>query len=543
MFLPDRFVKGTCPTCKALDQYGDNCEVCGATYSPTDLIDAYSVVSGSKPVLKESEHFFFKLRECSEFLESWLSTPNRLGAEAKNKMQEWLDSGLNDWDISRDKPYFGFEIPDAPGKYFYVWLDAPVGYLSSFMHYCNLHGLDSIALWNSPDTEIHHFIGKDILYFHSLFWPAVLDGAGYNTPHSIHTHGYVMVNGHKMSKSRGTFMTANSYLQSGLNPDYLRYYYASKLSNKIEDIDLALDDFVARVNSELVGKFVNIASRSSGFLAKYFNNRLANSIVDTTGLLARIQNSSDAICALYNEREFAKAIRLIMSLVDEVNQYTDNAKPWILAREDSQHNELHEVCSVLINAFRMLAVYLKPVTPDLVCKIEDFLDIKPLIWQDSTNLLVAHTIKNYQHLIIRIDTKMIDKMLEINTTPAIPTEVAPSQVYEPIADTINIDDFAKLDLRVALIKDAKAVDGADKLVQLTLDIGCEVRNVFAGIKSAYKPEELIGKYTVMIANLAPRKMRFGLSEGMVLAASFEEKSSGIYILEPNAGAQPGMRIR
>ena len=568
MFLPDRFVKGTCPKCKAVDQYGDNCEVCGATYAPTDLLDAYSVVSGSKPILKDSEHFFFKLSECGEFLKTWITTPGRLGVEAKNKMQEWL-TGLNDWDISRDKPYFGFEIPDAPGKYFYVWLDAPVGYLSSFMHYCQLNGLDFDSLWNSKDTEIHHFIGKDILYFHSLFWPAVLHSAGYNTPTAVHTHGYVTVNGQKMSKSRGTFITAESYLQSGLNPDYLRYYYAAKLSSKIEDLDLALDDFVARVNSELVGKFVNIASRSSGFLAKYFNNQLVENIVDTdkflakyftnqlielvsdtNGLLAKIQAVADEICAFYNEREFGKAIRLIMSLVDEVNQYTDNAKPWLLARDETKHAELHQVCSVLINAFRLIAIYLKPVTPDLVARIEDFLNIEPLMWHDSKILLEKHTIKNYQHLIIRIDTKMIDTMLELNATSVAVNENSSNQVekdsaqaYEPIADTINIDDFGKLDLRVALIKDAKAVEGADKLVQLTLDIGCELRNVFAGIKSAYKPEELIGKHTVMIANLAPRKMRFGLSEGMVLAASFEDKNSGIYILEPNAGAKPGMRIK
>ncbi len=545
MFLPDRFVKGSCPKCKTEDQYGDSCEKCGATYAPTDLINPYSVVSGSAPVLRESEHYFFKLSECGEFLSSWLAAEDRLQPEAKNKMQEWLQSGLQDWDISRDKPYFGFEIPDAPGKYFYVWLDAPVGYLSSFLHYCQEQGLDFNQLWNGKETKIYHFIGKDILYFHALFWPAVLENAGYRTPDGLFVHGFLTVNGQKMSKSRGTFITARSFLDSGLNPEFFRYYIASKFTNKIEDIDFSFDDFTARINSELVGKYVNIASRSAGFLAKRFNNILASELTDSE-LVAKLVAGKEELANLFSEREFAKAVKLIMSLVDEVNQYVDNQKPWLLAKDPEDEVRLHQVCTVLINAFRIVAIYLKPIVPNLIQKVENFLAIPSLQWQDLNTLLLNHTINNYSHLINRVETAMIDKVIELNQQElAGKAEISSQNIqsYEPFAETISIDDFAKVDLRIAKIVAANHVVGADKLIQLTLDIGNETRNVFAGIKSAYDPEALVGKFTVMVANLAPRKMKFGMSEGMVLAASFEDKNGGLYILEPHEGAKPGMRVR
>lgn len=545
MFLPDRFIKGTCPKCKSADQYGDNCEVCGTTYSPTDLINPYSTISGSTPVLRESEHYFFKLSECHEFLEQWLNTDNHLQSQAKHKMQEWLESGLQDWDISRDKPYFGFPIPDTIDKFFYVWLDAPVGYLSSLLNYCNKQNIDFDNLWQDENTKLYHFIGKDILYFHALFWPAVLHYSGNKTPESIFVHGFLTVDGQKMSKSRGTFITARSYLESGLSPTFYRYYIASKLSNKIEDIDFSLDDFVARVNSELVGKFINIASRSSGFIGKNFGNKLASNITDSS-LLNKISSAQADIASYYTNREYAKAIKLIMATVDDINLYVDNTKPWILAKDSSRHEELHQICSTLINAFRLISIYLKPVVPELVAKIENFLNIAPLVWADLDTIITDHIINPYSHLITRIEPHMIDNMLEINKASAnnMVNTSTTEQQYEKIAETINIDDFSKVDLRIAKIVDAKHVDGADKLIQLTLDIGNEQRNVFAGIKSAYSnPEELIGKHTVMVANLAPRKMKFGLSEGMVLAASFDDKNSGIYILEPHAGAKPGMRVR
>ncbi len=548
MFLPDRFVKGTCPKCGAEDQYGDNCEKCGTTYAPTDLVNPYSVVSGTTPVLRESEHFFFKLSECGEFLQQWLAADGRLQAEARNKMQEWLEGDLQDWDISRDKPYFGFEIPDAPGKYFYVWLDAPVGYLSSFMHYCQENNLDFQQLWNSPDTRIFHFIGKDILYFHALFWPAVLHNAGYRTPDGLCVHGFLTVNGQKMSKSRGTFITARSFLDSGLNPEFFRYYIASKLTARFDDIDFSFDDFVARINSELVGKFVNIASRSAGFLAKRFANKLAANLTDDSILFHLLTLKND-IEDLYSEREFAKAIKLIMQGVDEVNQYVDNVKPWLLAKDLDGEAELHQVTTTMINAFRILAIYLKPVIPALVTEIEKFLNVAPLSWADLDSYLLGHSINNYVHLISRVEPALIDKIIELNSkeTPMIDNravvETVVAQQYEPFAATIGIEDFSKVDLRIAKIIAANHVEGADKLIQLTLDIGNETRNVFAGIKSAYDPAALVGKYTVMVANLAPRKMKFGLSEGMVLAASFEDKHGGLYILEPHAGAQAGMRVR
>jgi methionyl-tRNA synthetase len=546
MFLPDRFVKGTCPKCKTEDQYGDSCEKCGATYAPTELINPYSAVSGSTPVIRESEHYFFKLSECGEFLTDWLSAKGRLQAEARNKMQEWLDGGLQDWDISRDKPYFGFEIPDAPGKYFYVWLDAPVGYLSSFMHYCQQKGLNFNELWNSPDTEIHHFMGKDILYFHALFWPAVLHNSGYRTPDNLCVHGFLTVNGQKMSKSRGTFITANSFLSSGLNPEFFRYYVASKMTAKIEDIDFSFGDFVARINSELVGKYINIASRCAGFISKRFNNRLAANLDQE--LINGVLAIKTELAGLFQEREFAKAIKLIMRVVDEVNLYVDNHKPWLLAKEDGKEQELHLVCTSLINAFRLIAIYLKPVVPQLVAKIELFLNSAPLMWSDLEQLSLNNEINNYSHLINRVEPFMIEKIIEINQQQldaqnTLTKPDAENIVYEKIAETISIDDFSKIDLRIAKIVAASYVVGADKLIQLTLDIGTETRNVFAGIKSAYDPANLVGKHTVMVANLAPRKMKFGMSEGMVLAASFEDEHGGLYILEPHEGGQAGMRVR
>lgn len=492
--------------------------------------------------MRESEHYFYRLSEAGEFLNSWLADAGRLQPEAKNKMQEWLDGGLQDWDISRDKPYFGFEIPDAPGKYFYVWLDAPVGYLSSFLHFCQEKGLDFDQLWNSPDTDIYHFIGKDILYFHALFWPAVLHDAGYRTPSGLCVHGFLTVNGEKMSKSRGTFIMAKTYLESGLNPEFFRYYIASKINSKIEDFDLSLDDFTAKINSELVGKFINIAARSAGFISKRFGNYLATDIVDET-LLVHVLSIRNEVAELFNTREFAKAIRLIMAIVDDVNQYVDGAKPWVLAKETGKESELHQICSLLLNAFRIIAIYLKPVLPELVHNIELFLNSGTLSWESLNGYLLGQQINTYNHLINRIEPMMTEKLVNVANNQDSDVEKQVAINYEPIAELIGIDDFSKIDLRIARIVAASHVEGADKLVQLTLDIGSETRNVFAGIKAAYNPTDLVGKHTVMVANLAPRKMKFGISEGMVLAASFEDKNGGLYILEPHEGAQPGMRVR
>lgn len=411
IFLPDRFIKGTCPKCHSTDQYGDSCEVCGAIYAPTDLIDYYSTISGNKPVLKASEHYFFKLSECGKFLQKWLDTNGRIGIDAKNKMQEWLDSGLQDWDISRDKPYFGFQIPSTTDKYFYVWLDAPVGYFGTLLNYCKNNDLDFNALLNNDNTELYHFIGKDILYFHALFWPSVLYHADYKTPTGLFVHGFLTVNGQKMSKSRGTFITAQKYIESGLNPTFFRYYIASKSTNRIEDIDLSLDDFVARVNSELVGKFINIASRSSGFLTKIFAGKLASEI-HNLDLLNKITTIKDDVATLYNEREYSRAIKLIMHIVDEINLYVDNVKPWVLAKEQAKKEELHQVCSILLNAFRYIAIYLKPIVPSLVADIEKFLNIKELLWSDADTLLLDYTINPYSHLITRIDPTLIEKLTE-----------------------------------------------------------------------------------------------------------------------------------
>ncbi len=552
MFLPDRFIKGSCPNCKAEDQYGDSCEVCGATYGPTDLIAPYSAVSGAKPVLKESEHHFFKLGECEEFLKQWLLESGDqapLQAEATNKISEWFESGLKDWDISRDAPYFGFEIPDAPGKYFYVWLDAPIGYMASFKNLCKQKGLDFDAYWKpESDAEIYHFIGKDILYFHALFWPATLKFSGYRTPNKICVHGFLTVNGQKMSKSRGTFIMARTYLNH-LKPEYLRYYFAAKLSDRIEDIDLNLEDFVARVNSNLVGKYINIASRSAGFIKKRYDNKLSATL-DSAGhtMLQTIQAKQAEIAILYEGRQFSEAMREIMALADIANEYVDETKPWVLAKEEGQDENLHQICTSIVNAFRLLTIYLKPVLPQLAQQVEEFLNIKPLVWADNGHLVLDHEIKPYKHMITRIEAKQIESMMAESTENLKKTEHSPTrhgqaqQNKEDVMEHISYEDFAKVDLRIARIVKADHVEGADKLLQLTLDIGEQnTRNVFAGIKSAYAPEELQDKLTVMVANLAPRKMRFGISEGMVLAAGPGGKE--LWILEPHEGAQPGMKVK
>jgi methionyl-tRNA synthetase len=565
LFLPDRFIKGECPKCHAKDQYGDNCEVCGAAYAPTDLIEPFSAISGAKPELRKSEHYFFKLSDprCEAFLRQYTSRDNGvLQPEAANKMQEWLgapgDNKLTDWDISRDAPYFGFEIPDAPGKYFYVWLDAPIGYMGSFKNLCSKNGLD-FAEYFKPDStaELYHFIGKDILYFHALFWPAELAHAGYRTPTKIFAHGFLTVDGAKMSKSRGTFITAQSYLDSGLNPEWLRYYYAAKLSASMEDIDLNLEDFGARVNSDLVGKYVNIASRSAGFISKRFAGQLAPAAAELPAIKA-IQEAAGRIAELYEAREFGKAMREIMALTDAANQYVDSVKPWELAKQAGKEVELHAACSNALNLFRLLTVLLKPILPVLADKVEKFLNVAPLTWEDTRTLLAAgHGINAYEHLMTRVDPKLIEKLVEANKESLAPAPEAQSQQRhgehqqkEIKADAgveglCSIDDFMKVDLRIALIANAEQVEGADKLVRLTLDIGEEkTRNVFAGIKSAYDPAQLIGRLTVMVANLAPRKMKFGLSEGMVMAASDPDgKMPGIFLLSPDAGAQPGMRVK
>ena len=554
MFLPDRYIKGECPKCHAQDQYGDGCEVCGATYHTTDLINPYSAVSGAKPVRKETEHFFFKLSECVDFLRDWIKNGNHgtspLPAEAANKLEEWFDAGLRDWEISRDAPYFGFEIPGAPGKYFYVWLDAPVGYMASFKKLCAEKGLDFNAYWGKDsETELYHFIGKDILSFHALFWPATLKYSGYRTPDQICVHGFLTVNGQKMSKSRGTFITARAYLDS-LPPEYLRYYFAAKLNDKVEDIDLNLEDFVARVNSNLVGKYINIASRTAGFISKRYDGMLGDSVDETDILpLQQLRNAADHIASLYDQRQFSEAIREIMNLADVANEYVNDTQPWVLAKEEGQDERLHQICTTSLNLFRLLTLYLKPVLPSLSHEVEKFLNIEPLQWNDSSEMLLNHKINKYKHLAKRIEEKQIETMLTKNeeSLKAHATVTTSSQAGQtktemlPIADTIEFDDFAKIDLRVARIVKAEHVKGADKLLQLTLDLGEEQRNVFAGIKSAYSPEQLQGKLTVMVANLAPRKMRFGLSEGMVLAAGPGGKD--LWILEPDAGAQPGMKIK
>lgn len=544
MFLPDRFIKGECPKCHAKDQYGDSCEVCGTTYSPTELINPYSAVSGAAPVRKETEHYFFKLSECEDFLKQWTRS-GTLQPEAANKMGEWFEAGLSDWDISRDAPYFGFEIPDAPGKYFYVWLDAPIGYMASFKNLCAKKGLDFDEYWKQDSsTELYHFIGKDILYFHALFWPATLEYSEYRKPTKIFAHGFLTVNGEKMSKSRGTFITARSYLEQVKNPEYLRYYYAAKLNGSMEDIDLNLEDFVARVNSDLVGKYINIASRCAGFITKRFDSKLKfgqrNSVIE------EMQTATKAIAESYDNRDFGRALRDIMTLADKANGFVAAAAPWEMAKQEGREENLHTVCSEALEMFRLLTIYLKPVLPKLAVEIEQFLNIAPLAWSDAaTSLTDGHEIQAYQHLITRIDPKHIEAMTEANKEtlqPAVAPTVAVAETKTEDAAYIGIDDFTKVDLRIARIANAEHVDGAEKLLKLTLDIGEErPRQVFAGIKSAYDPATLVGRLTVMVANLAPRKMKFGLSEGMVLAASDER--GGPFILSPDSGAQPGMQVK
>lgn len=556
MFLPDRYIKGECPKCGAQDQYGDSCEACGAVYSPTELKRPTSVLSGSAPVLKSSAHYFFQLSapRCLEFLQQWTATPGRLQPEVLNKIREWFsadDDGhvsLADWDISRDAPYFGIRIPDTEDKYFYVWLDAPVGYLASLKSYCDKTGRDFEALLADPALEQIHFIGKDISYFHTLFWPAMLKFSGRKLPDKVFVHGFLQLSGEKMSKSRGTGLSPLKYLELGLDAEWLRYYLAAKLSAKVEDIDFNPDDFIARVNSDLVGKYINIASRAAGFLAKRFDGRLSSDLgVEGRALLDTLREHSAALRELFEEREFGKALREVMLLADRVNEYVDRHKPWELARQEGRDAALHDVCSICIEAFRLLTIYLKPVLPALAARVEAFLRIEPLAWADAQRALGAHTIGAYQHLMQRVDAKSIDALLAPPTAP--PTLPG----GEAIAPEIKIDDFAKIDLRIARIVDAAAVAGSDKLLRLTLDVGEGVdaqgqaihRTVFSGIQSAYQPADLIGKLTVVVANLAPRKMKFGLSQGMVLAASHADDKShpGLYVLEPGPGALPGMRVR
>jgi methionyl-tRNA synthetase len=553
MFLPDRFIRGECPRCGAKDQYGDSCEVCGATYAPTELKNAVSALSGVPPVEKESEHYFFKLGDFEEALRAWLfpdiTQPRHVQPEVANKLDEWFAAGLKDWDISRDAPYFGFEIPDAPGKYFYVWLDAPIGYMASFQHLCAREGLRFDDFWGrDAQTELYHFIGKDILYFHALFWPAMLEGAGYRKPTAIFAHGFLTVNGQKMSKSRGTFINARTYLNH-LNPEYLRYYFAAKLGPRVEDIDLNLDDFVARTNSDVVGKFINIASRSAGFITKRFDGELSSAwIGPEIEMVDVVHQSADAIARFYEEREYGQVVREVMRLSDIVNQYFDQNKPWELAKDPGQTQRLHDVCSRSLEAFRVLTLYLKPVLPRLGEKIEKFLNIAPLQWSDVTNFLKpGHRINTYEHLATRIEQKQVDALLsESKESPKMTTTSEPAATIaagpEPIKPEVSIDDFAKVDLRIARIVTATYVEGADKLLQLTVDLGeGKTRNIFAGIRSAYDPKTLEGRLTVVVANLAPRKMKFGVSEGMVLAAGPGGKD--LWILAPDSGAQPGMRVK
>ena len=557
MFLPDRYIKGECPRCHSKDQYGDNCEVCSAVYAPTDLIEPYSALSGAKPVLKSSEHFFFQLSDarCVEFLKDWTQNGLHVQPEVANKVKEWFgvrtnpdgtsSEGLGDWDISRDAPYFGIEIPDAPGKYFYVWLDAPIGYLASLKNLLGQRGEDFDAYMADPALEQVHFIGKDIVTFHTLFWPAMLKFSGRKTPDKVCVHGFLTVNnGEKMSKSRGTGLDPLRYLELGMNPEWLRYYLAAKLNGRNEDIDFNRDDFVARVNADLIGKFINIASRAAGFVAKRFAGQLGTPGADGQALLATLQGEAEAIAEAFDRRDTARALREVMLLADRVNEYVDANKPWELAKQEGADARLQDVCTTCIEAFRLLALYLKPVLPALALQVEAFLKTEPLQWTDAGRLLGAgHAIGGYQHLMQRVDIQQLDALFEPPAAPE-PEKLLPGG--EAIADTITIDDFAKIDLRIAKILACEKVEGSTKLLRLTLDAGeGRQRNVFSGIASAYQPEQLVGKLTVLVANLAPRKMKFGLSEGMVLAASAadEKATPGLYILEPHSGAVPGMRIR
>ena len=560
MFLPDRFIKGECPKCHAKDQYGDNCEVCGAVYAPTDLIHPFSALSGATPVLKSSEHFFFKLSDprCVAFLEDWTQN-GRLQPEVANKVREWFtvrtnpdgttSEGLGDWDISRDAPYFGIEIPDAPGKYFYVWLDAPIGYLASLKNLLDKRGQSYDAYMADPLLEQYHFIGKDIVTFHTLFWPATLKFSGRKVPDSVFVHGFLTVNnGEKMSKSRGTGLDPLKYLGLSMNAEWLRYYLATKLSSRNEDIDFNADDFMARVNSDLIGKYINIASRAAGFIAKRFGGVLGEVSADGDALLEHLRSAAPAIIELLAEREYGKALRETMLLADRVNAYVDQNKPWELAKQDGMEGRLQDVCSTCIEAFRVLTILLKPVLPALAAQVEAFLKVAPFTFADAQTMLgQGHVIGAYQHLMQRVTPEQLEALFEppaqAQQAPAAIEAIAPGG--EAIAPTITIDDFAKIDLRIAQIVNCEAVEGSTKLLRLTLDVGeGRHRNVFSGIASAYQPEDLIGKLTVVVANLAPRKMKFGVSEGMVLAASHgdEKAHPGIHVLSPWPGATPGMRV-
>ncbi len=543
MFLPDRFVKGTCPKCDSEDQYGDNCDNCGATYNPTDLKNPKSAVSGATPILKESEHFFFDLKGFEGFLREWLSSDDHVQSEVQNKMNEWLDD-LRQWDISRDAPYFGWEIPGEEGKYFYVWLDAPIGYMASFKNLCDkTEGLEFDDFWNKDsDAEVYHFIGKDIIYFHTLFWPCVLEGSGYRTPTAVWAHGFVTVNGQKMSKSKGTFIKAKTYLEH-LNPEYLRYYYAAKLSNKIDDFDLNLEDFAQRVNTDLVNKLVNIASRCSGFITKQFDSKLSG-VISEPQLLQEFLGASDSIAELYENREFGKAIKQIMALADKANVYIAEKEPWKLVKNEATKEEAHQVCSLGLNLFKVLVTYLAPVLPKLAEKTQVFLSLENINWASAQEILTDYEINKFKPMLQRIEMKSVNAMVEASKED-LEAEAEKKPVVElsdPIKKEIQFGDFDKIDLRIAKIAKAEHVEGADKLLKLQLDLGEGVtKQVFAGIKSAYAPEDLQGKLTVMVANLAPRKMKFGMSEGMVLAAGPGGKD--LWILNPEDGARPGMRVK
>ncbi|MGI2176774.1 methionine--tRNA ligase [Shewanella frigidimarina] len=549
MFLPDRFVKGTCPKCKSEDQYGDNCDNCGATYSTTDLINPKSAVSGATPIMKDTEHFFFDLPAFEGMLKEWIQSGS-LQQEMANKLNEWFEQGLKQWDISRDAPYFGFEIPDAPGKFFYVWLDAPIGYMGSFKNLCDKRDdINFDDFWSLDSTaEVYHFIGKDIVYFHSLFWPAMLEGAGIRKPTSVYAHGYVTVNGAKMSKSKGTFIKARTYLDN-LDPEYLRYYYAAKLNSRIDDLDLNLEDFAQRVNSDLVGKLVNLASRTAGFISKRFDGKLAK--VTDSSLTEIFLAKSEVIAELYETREYGKAMREIMALADIANAYVADAAPWQLVKQEDKQDEAHQVCSNALNLFRILVTYLKPVLPKLAENVEGFLQLT-LTWDNLDQDLAGHEIATFKALMQRIEPKSIEAIIDASkenlqaTNTDAPKTEAPTQAVnqlelDPISPEISFEDFAKIDLRIARISKAEHIEKANKLLRLELDLGGETKQVFAGIKSAYAPEDLVGKLTVMVANLAPRTMKFGDSEGMVLAAGPGGKD--LFILEPHEGAQPGMRVK
>ncbi|VTU24860.1 Methionine--tRNA ligase [Variovorax sp. PBS-H4] len=564
MFLPDRYIKGECPVCHAKDQYGDSCEVCSSVYAPTELINPYSTLTGAAPELRSSEHFFFKLSDPKvvDFLKGW-TQDGKLQPEMAKKASEWFEAGMADWDISREAPYFGIEIPDAPGKYFYVWLDAPIGYLASLKNHFDKG--QAAAHWHEPSRttqsfddfvadpamEQVHFIGKDIVYFHTLFWPAMLQFSGRKTPAQVNVHGFITVSGEKMSKSRGTGIDPLKYLSIGMNPEWLRYYIAAKLNAKVEDVDFNPDDFIARVNADLIGKYINIASRAAGFIAKRFGGKLGIVSTDGAALLATLQEAARPLAALYDGRDFARALREIMALADKVNEYVDQNKPWELAKQAGMEARLHDVCTTCIEAFRLMTVYLKPVLPALAAQVEGFLRSEPLVFADSARLLgEGHAIAEYRHLMQRVEAKQIDQLFEAPESAADPAAEAAEAIVHPggegIAPTITIDDFAKIDLRIAKIVACQKVEGSTKLLHLTLDAGeGRTRNVFSGIASAYQPEQLVGKLTVLVANLAPRKMKFGISEGMVLAASHADGKAepGIYVLEPSAGATPGLRVR